>query len=380
MRNQPITQTEQVKQNLLCIIKDSGLKPGDRIPSQKTLREKLHVGSATIQRAVQSLTQAGLLEPQPNIGVVLRREPDDSFTARHIGIAYPWLKWSASTANVLRALVFTAQTQNCQCRLFLRNIPQMQPLDKFSLFDGLKRCIDERIIQGLICCVNFDEATLEHIQAQNFPMVSMGLHLNNPGFKVDCIDYFDRSMSIAQSLGAVRPAIIFWGWPITASVQHSFQARWDLPLEQYFYPLTPNMREIEEPVYKILPTLHGVLHKILQLPKSQRPDILLLPDDYIAVISLQYLHAHAPNWNPPIIYIQNKQNPMIDETNLEGGYFLFDDEHYAKQGIALLLDILKGKRKTPCTITLEPEFRFIGRLASSSRQLLQGKPTSCSDE
>ena len=151
-------QTEMVKKQLVSLLREGKLKVGDQLPPQTVLREKLGVGSKTIQRAIETLESSGILEVRPHKGVFIRRLETDGFTGHEIGLVCMWRTfYPAAAASLMQCLQLQMHRKACQCKLFLRNFPEMTHTDSLSYFDGLKRCIEQGQIQGLLTTVSFDE-------------------------------------------------------------------------------------------------------------------------------------------------------------------------------------------------------------------------------
>ncbi|HEX2999702.1 MAG TPA: FadR/GntR family transcriptional regulator [Armatimonadota bacterium] len=64
--------SSEVLQNLRRHILDNGLKPGDRLPTERELAAALSVSRTTVREALQTLEGIGALERRPRIGSVLR--------------------------------------------------------------------------------------------------------------------------------------------------------------------------------------------------------------------------------------------------------------------------------------------------------------------
>ncbi|XTP53627.1 GntR family transcriptional regulator [Niallia sp. Krafla_26] len=62
---------EIVKQ-LKHIIEDNGLTPGDRLPSERELSERLHVGRSSVREALRALELLGLIETRRGEGTYIR--------------------------------------------------------------------------------------------------------------------------------------------------------------------------------------------------------------------------------------------------------------------------------------------------------------------
>lgn len=62
----------EVVKNLKNIIELDGLKAGDKIPSERELSERLHVGRSSVREALRALELLGLIETRVGEGTFLR--------------------------------------------------------------------------------------------------------------------------------------------------------------------------------------------------------------------------------------------------------------------------------------------------------------------
>ena len=136
-KNNQGQQTEMVKKQLISLIREGGLKVGDQLPPQSELREKLRVGSKTIQRAIETLAESNVLEIRPHKGVFIRQLETDGFIGHDIGLVCMWRTFFPAAASMMQCLQLQMHRHACQCKLFLRSFPEMTRTDSFSYFDGL---------------------------------------------------------------------------------------------------------------------------------------------------------------------------------------------------------------------------------------------------
>lgn len=65
------SRSVEVAQSLLSFLLSGELRPGDRIPGERTLSQTLGVGRSALREALKSLTLLGLLEVKPGDGTYL---------------------------------------------------------------------------------------------------------------------------------------------------------------------------------------------------------------------------------------------------------------------------------------------------------------------
>lgn len=357
VKNNQGNQTESVKQALICHITDMRLNPGDKLPSQNVLREHLKVGAFTIQRAINALRSDGILETKPYKGVFVRNVDINGYVGREIGLVSMWRTFSPSVASLMQCLQLQLHKQACQCKLFLRNSEQMTEVDTLSIFDGLRRCIESKRIQGLITTVSFDQATWDFFQEQGLPIISLGTASRNGGYKVQAGSIIPQAFSLAHERGYEHPALLHSGYPFTREIRSAFSSLCNLPVKTYCRFLFPEMIVHDIPRERAQ-IIHRILDEFLAMPQSRRPDVLIIPDDFITVTVNQYLmkkRLAGGLWTPHLIYWTNKQIPIFQTGDIAGDYFEYDIMKTAEKAVSLMLDVIRGKIKSEVIITNEPE-------------------------
>ena len=350
-------QTETVKQALICHIRDLDLKPGDRLPSQAELRQRLGVGGATIQRAVQALCDSGIVEIKPHRGVILRNTATNGMIGREIGLVNLWRTFSPSVASYLQCLQLQLHQNACQSKTFLRNFPEMTDVDSLSYFDGLKRCIEMKQLNGILTTVSFDDETWEFFDKHKIPVVSTESAAKNGGFRVERYDYIDASFRQAQKRGFKRPALVCCGYPYTEQTLKTFHQYTDLPEDKYCFVINRILKPTDLSIFE-QNNVATILEQMAAMPKAKRPDVLIVPDDILMSYIFPYLQRKwcaGCDWKPFFIYLRHKQVPILAPELIEGDYLEFDIMKTAEITIDFLLDVIRGKETTPRSIIIEPE-------------------------
>ena len=90
---------------------------------------------------------------------------------------------------------------------------------------------------------------------------------------------------------------------------------------------------------------------------ARKPDVLIIPDDFIAMIVNQYLllmRGDGLRWMPHIIYSTNRQIPIIPKELIRGDRFEMDIMKYAESAVSLLLNVIRGREKEERSVVVEP--------------------------
>ncbi|MFP3953612.1 MAG: FadR/GntR family transcriptional regulator [Candidatus Bipolaricaulota bacterium] len=74
VRQRDKTITQQIIEKITSYIKSGEIAPGDKLPSEKELRERFDVGRSSIREALHALVALGILDSQPGKGYYVRRD------------------------------------------------------------------------------------------------------------------------------------------------------------------------------------------------------------------------------------------------------------------------------------------------------------------
>ena len=98
LRSPPLK--EQVVRELLRLIDETGLSPGDQLPSERELSEQLEVSRGTVREAVQFLQALGLVEIRHGAGTFVSASSRDRQMLRA-----EWRRWTARHSGRIRELL-----------------------------------------------------------------------------------------------------------------------------------------------------------------------------------------------------------------------------------------------------------------------------------
>ena len=344
-------QTERVKEALLCLIRDRHLRSGDRLPSQAVLRQELGVGSVTIQRAIESLKEAGILETLPQRGVKVCNPESNGMLGRQIGLVCAYSQKSPTHSTGLHCLQVALREEGCQCRLFLRKTDCDTIQDSLDYFDGLRRCIEKDELDGLLTAVTIDDEGWSLIHRHSLPVLSLGSAHFNPGWRIHGYSYYRSGLDVMSQRGYRHPALISYGFPITEELHGLCREFGILPLERYCRLLNAEFAGVtgNDPVRDGV-VLREILKDFQDMPPSLRPDCLVVMDDFLANACNTFLlqmRLGGSDWQPDFIYLSHRQNPLFFSGMMKGVRLEIDAMAHARQTVNLLLDIITGRETTP---------------------------------
>ena len=119
-RNRHGRKTEFTRKALIRYIIDHGLKRGDRLPPQTELVQSIGTSSSTVIRAVNSLSDDGILEVQDKVGVFLRTDYLLGQVARTVALLTQCSVSDVSPfyAGLALMLIRRLQQAGCQTLIF----------------------------------------------------------------------------------------------------------------------------------------------------------------------------------------------------------------------------------------------------------------------
>ena len=131
-------------------------------------------------------------------------------------------------------------------------------------------------------------------------MVSTASASKNKGFRVERFPIEEAAFKQAIKRGFKRPALISCGYPHTQKILATFHKYTSLPAEKYCCLITP---EIDLKDISILELFHPeqIIDHFAAMPESERPDVLIIPDDILMTAIFPHLQrkwTSGLNWNP----------------------------------------------------------------------------------
>ena len=265
-------KTERAKQLLIRYIRDRQLKNGAKLPPQNELRRVFHYGATTIGTAIKALRDDGVLEVRDKVGVFVIDPDAGGHAGRVVGVTMLHGENNFYYSCLLTSLQMHLVENGCTVRLFRssRKENNGQILFEIDDFPGLRRCVENEEIQGLIHLDDFSHAAIEFIREKKLPLVFVG----SPGGIAENGVFFDYEKIISEACAmlkrsrALRPAL-FCRATIRREVEHVFHENFG-----------DTGRILS---YETFSDEQRVIGEILAMPESERPDWLICLEDFFAL-------------------------------------------------------------------------------------------------
>lgn len=361
MRDNQGKQTELVKREIVNYITDHRLTVGKRIPTQAELRKLLGVGNAVISRAIQALTEDGILESKSRSGVIVRSTEVEGYGGRNIGIICHHDMEYTVAASMMQALSVILNQRACSLTLFVKGDKERKDVYQLKEFRGAERAIQNHEIDGLFTTVFLDEESEEFCRKQNLPLCCVGFQKKNPEigsakFDISLTEVLEK----VHQKGFRRPMLVHMGHPYTQKARENFMKCAHLfdfgkqKAEAFCQVIREDASsswDLEENMNKVM----DLVHRLTGSSKEERPDIFVILDDIIA--GWVGLELQGSDWNPEILHTEHLQIGSSWPLRTRGDYYECDIQELAKTAADLLLSMIKGTPPENIHVKLLPPYR-----------------------
>lgn len=340
-------QTELVKREIVNCIIDRGLKKGDRIPTQVELRAQLGVGNAVIGRAVQSLTEDGILESRGRNGVVVCCSSLEGYAGRTIGIICHRDTQFTVMAAILQHIGISLSRRACQPNIFVKRDAELKDSFRLEEFNGALHAVKKHQIDGILSTVLLDKVSLEFCRRNGVPVCYAGVtnaNASGVSFRFD----FGKVLENAAAKGYRRPMLIHMGHPTTREIRRKFLECAGLfdfgqsaPADycRLIREDAASSWDLEENCQLV----RQLIRELRQMDVSVRPDVLIVPDDIIALwIAFEWTEEAGC---PEIIHQEFAELGYSWQLRSRGDYYLGRIEELSEAAVKLLLDLICGRKK-----------------------------------
>lgn len=344
-------RTEQAKRVLVRYIWDLNLQPGDKLPAYEALRRKLGLGSATINRAVCSLEQQGVLETKRRVGTFVVDPEADGHPGWVIGLA-ALRSGDGGVGPFYSCLLHYLQTSfhelGCKTEVFYQKSSDRDTVD-LDCFPGLLRSVTHGKLDSLVLTANLDKTSWGILDKSGMNPYFVGAP--TPASRGVFIDFESAINEMIGDLihrGCRRPALV----SPDGSVHGSF-----FPV---FRESTKSLAGFDpEDFHFTGHSIDGGLRicdQICQIRPDERPDGIAIVDDQIAMGLMNKMVRVSNSYSPPFAVMVNKQVQMCfpyDDVEV----FEIDIQKLADATVKNAMGLLRGNQPTEDRILLKAEKR-----------------------
>lgn len=318
------------KQAIIRCIREDGLKPGDRLPTQLEMRKRFGLGSVTIMTAFHELQMDRIIEIRDKVGVFVVDPDVDGHAGREVGLAINALGVSAFRSCLAHLIQIRLAERGWRVIPFFCMEPNLNGKVNLSAFSGLRRMIEQKEIQALVTLGDFSQSTLSFFRSQKLPVVYVGSRQTDmPQAGIDMPQFMRSAIMELRKQGCCCPGILI-SEALKPMLESEFIGMQGLP--EFLF--TGNF--IADGV--------TVARKIQRLPELRRPDGLVIFDDMLASGFIAELHRLRMKTYPRLVILRNLQNPM-DFAADDPIFFDVDLNVVAELSVEVLWQQLKGERQ-----------------------------------
>ncbi len=265
------TQSDLLASNLRTQIVDGEYKPGGRMPTFQEIETSFQVSRGVVQQAIAKLKQDGFVNAQSRRGglYVVENPPH----LKRYAVITPTNRdsscWSLFNEILLKEChLYEQNHEGCEFELYLG---LLDVKDGMGICQKLKEEIESHRLAGLIMTPEtFD--TIHELLEVNIPKVYINSHISqnyHPSVVDDTQGFIDRSLKWFADHGRSRVAVVHMSDTYDGLGEADF-VRAGLPFHsQWIQQVGRNAPVV---VKNLIPLL-------MDYPKEQRPDGLLIADD-----------------------------------------------------------------------------------------------------
>ncbi len=319
------------------------LRPGDRLPTVRTLMERHGAASQTVQKAFALLKRQGLIETGVGSGSFVAPRP---LCGRRVALAYPWHpeslhRWSLFYDAAIAGVAAVERESDWQVPVFLgldEAMPAMSDLGR------LRQAIADIELGGLVFGEHPFMLAGSGLTAPDFPLPRVAIMRRDPKLPhipalfFDFMSFFRRAFERIREAGRRRVGVVLgsnYSRDHIAIVNHHLAA-FGLAGAPWLIQAVPQ----DEPAWA-----SNAVQGMLSHCGSQRPDALVIIDDLLVVPALEGCRAAGACIGEDLTVLaycnfpaKAKQQSGVDFLGLDGSELIATALHLIRrqqQGLAV---------------------------------------------
>ncbi len=328
-------KTELAQQQIVRYIWNQGLKCGERLPSCATIAKDIHLGEATVFRAIKKLQSEGILTSQDKVGIFVADPRTPGLAGYNIGVLAGCSDAAGVYASALSGYIQNSLALNgCRSVVFHGEISSDSASeDALQRHTGVKQCIERGEIQALILTVALSGENWNYLREKKIPACYIGgfAYLAAPlSVTLSLRKVLEHAFKRLQALGKSRPALFLPKLDTEAEALDTFRKTAALPeTGQNCF----RYRDVSDAV--------NLAEQLLAMPQENRPDSIVFLDNYLAqhFYSLLFRRNRMEYLPHPVVLV-SKELPFW--LPLETDFLEYDIKELSETGVNLLLQALRN--------------------------------------
>ena len=328
-------KTEQAKQLLVRYIHDTQMERGEKLPGQDYFRRKFNYGTTTIGAAIKQLQKDGVLKVKDKIGAYLLNPNANGHISRTIALTAVHLEDSMFYSTVASFLLTKLMERGCLMRLFYCENPGVKLECSLDDFQGLRRCIDNGEIQGIIHIDDFCKETESFLHENHIPSISLGggnTASAKCGIFINQLGTMLKGAKILRDIGIKRPAVM-----LNKTLYKHFKKEFELIISDTWGSLPPNSFYYAYNEYGG----RNIAWDYINLPQNQRPDGMIILDDIVGGAFTSELAIHLNKEELPLCVVMRNKQMNIPFSLPKVVYFDVDLAAFSEKAVNIIFKAIK---------------------------------------
>lgn len=338
-----------VKRLILQLIRDTQMKPGDKLPGQSVLRARFHCGGVSYTSAIAELCEEGVLVAHAKKGVYLLDSSATTQYSRRIGIICGHLSNNLTLSLKLAFMEESLNRRNCRPIVFHQSPSAYNKLyNSMDDIPTLRTSLMTGELDGIISTIYMDTETEQYLKDHGiFYLYNCGLRLEDNNADIDYPSMIRRSVSELVSHGIKKIAFFFigrtsdidWNEPFVQSFKEAMLEKGMECTPEHLFPLK---MAVDGQGYNL--QICDYYDKILALPKENRPDGIIILDDILTLFLQMHIRT-ASEWQPIVVsMLKTEVFFPINETSI--GHWRLSVHSFVEFFLDTFMNCLKSQRQT----------------------------------
>ena len=306
------SQVEKVCKDLIRWVHTNHLSVGDRLPPQETLRKSLGVGNATINGAMRALTDCGALTRKRNVGTVVldpSRWPSGVWAVGLASFVVAGQGAGSFFADLNHRLTAGLTDAGCRVRSYVQSVKQGQGPLPLSQYDQLLDDVNDGLVDAVVTSTFLHLPALEAAcpAIKKLPVIHVGSQEDAPSSVIiDQRIMVHDAVLLLHQRGCRRLGVV----SIASPTQQGYSRFW----EGFTSGLAKaGLGPSDGRGFHFGFGLAGgqaAARALLAIAPQDRPDGLIIIDDWIAMGLANALRESGSGYLPRLVVQTNRQTPL----------------------------------------------------------------------
>ncbi|MCF7853294.1 MAG: GntR family transcriptional regulator [Candidatus Pacebacteria bacterium] len=327
-----------------------GLTCGAKLPPQEDLRQEIGFSHATLSRAMERLVADGVIQRKQRIGTVIRDPDAVDLSVWTVALLLNWDLGNVPSPFFSRLTCLLQQklvAAGCQCRVYPHVNVTMEEPHRIADYVNLENDVEAGTVDAVLTPGSLADQDRMRLTERTIPVCfSTGWQLAACGCVIDAVAFARAAVESLEKQGAMRLGVVAAGYSrgYNSLYDESRLAVRNVPggcvefIEAGCIGIAGGRRAAEI---------------VLDRPRAERPDALIVDDDHIALGLSQFFKLES-DYAPPMAVLTHQAAPLTFA--LPVLHFELDDEELADRAVRLIIERLRHPELPDRVEWLAPRF------------------------